>query len=326
MTELYTKTGNVEEREAEAGEADSGKRLDVFLAEKFPDLSRNRIQGLIDEGGVRLLHEGVLSEPEVVTAKSLKLSLNDKIYIMLNERIPLTALPEDIPIDVVYEDADVVVVNKERGMVVHPAQGNYSGTLVNALLGRMALAQSGDDVRPGVVHRIDKNTSGLLVFAKSERALASLAEQFKEHTVRRLYYAVAIGSFREDEGTINAPIAKKPNHRFRRAIMPDGKPAITHWRVLERFSGGGGNNLPFGGEKTLLELRLETGRTHQIRVHMEYIGRPLLGDDLYGSGDGEGQILHAKTLGFVHPASGEYMEFDSELPPYFERVLAKLTN
>jgi len=211
-------------------------------------------------------------------------------------------------------------------MVVHPGKGNASGTLVNALLHHGAIAPGQDPVRPGVVHRIDKNTSGLLVFAKNERAHEGLAAQFAAHAAQRLYHGIAVGGFGEDAGTVDAPIGRSPSDRQRMAVVPDGKPAVTHWRVLERFGEAPGRQRAgaYGGKHTYLELRLETGRTHQIRVHMAYIGRPVMGDDLYGGLGGEGQILHAKTLGFTQPVTGERLLFDSELPGYFSEVLGRL--
>lgn len=322
--------------------AEAGRRLDAALAEAFPDLSRNRVQSLIEGGQVALFRADdacfsaaggrkiAAADPSrVVFEKSQRIQEGDRIQISVKQKPPLHAEPEAIGLDIVYEDADIVVVNKPRGFVVHPAAGHASGTLVNALLYHGELAGGDNEARPGVVQRIDKDTSGLLVFAKNEAAHAGLAAQFAAHTVRRLYQAIACGGFAEDAGMVDAPLARKPNDRKARAVVPGGKRAVTHWRVLERFGerrgvcGITGANA-FGGKFTLLELRLETGRTHQIRVHMAYIGRPLLGDGLYGRSGGTGQYLHAKTLGFLHPVSGIPMEFDSELPAYFQEMLEKL--
>jgi 23S rRNA pseudouridine1911/1915/1917 synthase len=321
---LYTDSDETEVRVVVFEAGDTGKRLDAALAGKFPDLSRSRIQFLIESGNV-----GLSNSSEAVNKKT-RLRPGDRATVFVKQRVPLTASAEDIPVTVVFEDSDIIVVNKPRGMVVHPAHGNESGTLVNALLYRCALSVGGGVVRPGVVHRIDKNTSGLLVFAKNEQAHAALAAQFARHSVNRRYLALVHGGFREDSGTVDAPIARKPGSRVKMAVVPNGKRAVTHWRVCERFgdSGYGGSGAQIsgasGGKLTLLELRLETGRTHQIRVHMEYIGRPVLGDDVYGDAKGSGQYLHAKTLGFVHPSSGRMMEFDCALPEYFEKALKKL--
>ncbi|MCL2110721.1 MAG: RluA family pseudouridine synthase [Clostridiales bacterium] len=308
---LYIDTDEYEEREVVFGDEDAGKRLDAVLAERFPDLSRSRIQGIIEKGGVRPENFG----------NSTKVKAGDIIRITVNERISLTAMPEDIEIDVVYEDEDVLVVDKARGMVVHPAKGNVTGTLVNALMGRYGLSGVNGGIRPGIVHRIDKNTSGLLVVAKNDETHMALAEQFAAHTIERRYKAIVLGGLREDEGLVDMAIGRDPKNRQRQAVLPGGKRAVTHWRVAERLTGR-------MGAHTLLELELETGRTHQIRVHMAAIGRPVLGDDLYGPARGfsagEGQYLHAAVLGFAHPRTGEHMRFESTLPAYFTGMLDKL--
>ena len=311
--DLYAEASEYEERETVFGDSDAGKRLDTALAEHHPDLSRTRIQAILEKG---------LVKPSGFT-KNTRVKPGDRIIITINERVPLTAAPEDIEIDVVYEDDDVIVVDKERGMVVHPAKGNISGTLVNALLGReRLLSQVNGQIRPGIVHRIDKNTSGLLVIAKNDTAHSSLAEQFAAHSITRKYTGLAISGFKEDEGTINARIGRDKKNRLKYAVVEDGKEAVTHYRVTKRFSGR-------LGTYTLLELELETGRTHQIRVHMASIGHPLLGDDLYGPARGlaagEGQYLHAGILGFDHPVSGERLVFESPLPGYFSVMLEKLS-
>jgi 23S rRNA pseudouridine1911/1915/1917 synthase len=321
---LFIEASEYEEREIVFSDSDAGKRLDAALAEHCPDLSRTRIQVIIEKG---------LVQP-CGFVKNTRVKSGDRIVITVNERIPLTAAPEDIEIDIVYEDRDLLVVDKERGMVVHPAKGNISGTLVNALLGRerisalhepsrneSVLSKLNGQIRPGIVHRIDKNTSGLLVVAKNDAAHSSLAEQFAAHTITRKYKGLAIGGFKEDEGTIDAQIGRDPKNRLKNAVVSSGKEAVTHWRVLERFP-------THFGVYTLLELELETGRTHQIRVHMASIGRPILGDDLYGPGRGfaarEGQYLHAGILGFNHPVSGQRLTFESPLPPYFTDVIEKI--
>ncbi|MDR0874641.1 MAG: RluA family pseudouridine synthase [Clostridiales Family XIII bacterium] len=324
--ELYLETEETEEREAVFGDGDAGKRLDAAIAERFPDLSRSRVQELIASGGVRIA--GKSGTP----SKSARICPGDEIKITLYKRVPLNAMPEDIPLNIVYEDDDVIVIDKARGMVVHPARGNETGTVVNALLGHLgedALSCVNGAVRPGIVHRIDKNTSGLLVIAKNDLAHAGLAGQFHEHSIDRRYMAIAIGAFREEEGTIDAPLGRDPSNRLRQAVRrePGGRRAVTHWRVLERLGslpGGAGN----AGEYTLIELSLETGRTHQIRVHLAYISRPVLGDDLYGPAKGlvagQGQYLHACALGFDHPRTGERLCFESAPPAYFREMLRKL--
>ena len=316
---LYIEASDYEELEAVFGEADAGKRLDAALAERFPDLSRSRIQSIIEKGLIR---------PEGL-AKNSRVKPGDAVRIVVNERIPLAAAPEDIEIDVVYEDEDVLVVNKVRGMAVHPAKGNLTGTLVNALLGRYddpcaegGLSGVNGQIRPGIVHRIDKNTSGLLVVAKNDASHAALAEQFAAHTITRRYFAIVPGGFREAEGTIDAPIGRDPKNRLKYAVTAEGgRRAVTHWRTLERLSGRFGTH-------TLLEIELETGRTHQIRVHLAHAGHPVLGDDLYGPARGfaacEGQYLHAGVLGFEHPSTKGRLVFESPLPPYFEGMLTKL--
>jgi 23S rRNA pseudouridine1911/1915/1917 synthase len=318
--DLFIEKSEYEERETVFTDSDTGKRLDAALAEHHPDLSRTRIQAIIEKG---------LVKPSGFT-KNSRVKPGDRVIITVNERVPLAAAPEVIEIEVVYEDNDVLVVDKERGMVVHPAKGNVSGTLVNALLGRESISPSPGDpllskvngqIRPGIVHRIDKNTSGLLVVAKNDAAHSSLAEQFAAHTITRKYMGLVTGRLKEDVGTINARVGRDPRNRQKNAVVQDGKEAVTHWRVIEVFSGR-------TGAFTLLEFELETGRTHQIRVHMTSIGHPLLGDDLYGkargSHAGEGQYLHAGVLGFDHPVSGERLTFESPLPRYFIDMIERL--
>ncbi|MBN2899914.1 MAG: RluA family pseudouridine synthase [Clostridia bacterium] len=288
-----------------------GVRLDGFLNEQIEDLSRNYAQKLIEEGKVSV--NGM-----IIVKKNHKLKAGDQVEIEMPEPEVLDIVPEDIPIEIVYEDDDVMVINKPQGMVVHPAPGNYSGTLVNAIMYHTAnLSSINGVIRPGIVHRIDKNTSGLLMIAKNNKAHNALAEQLKDHSSMREYMAIVHGNVKEDSGTIDAPIARHPQNRLKNAVVAGGREAVTHFFVEERF-----------GQFTLVRLRLETGRTHQIRVHMAYIGHPLLGDDVYGPKKSkikhEGQLLHAKKLGFVHPTTGEYMEFDSELPDYFEAVIQKI--
>ncbi|MCL2397998.1 MAG: RluA family pseudouridine synthase [Defluviitaleaceae bacterium] len=289
-----------------ADAADVGLRLDVFAQSKS-GLTRNAVQKLIENGDV-LVNGAVLKS-------NYRLRTGDVIEINLPPPQEMEVLPQEMPLDIVYEDNDLIVVDKPKGMVVHPAAGHYSGTLVNALLHHCEGSLSGINgvMRPGIVHRIDKDTSGLLVIAKNDRAHNGLAEQFSAHTTKREYFAIVHGGFQDDEGVVDAPIARHKVHRKKMAISPEGKRAVTNWQVMERL-----------GRYTLVKCVLETGRTHQIRVHMASIGRPVLGDIVYGSEkqsySTSGQVLHAGLLGFVHPTSGQYMEFTSPLPDYFVRV------
>lgn len=290
---------------------DVGSRLDAFLAENIEGKTRSAIQKLMEQGKVL-----VNGNPG---SKNYKLKAGDTIQVEIPEPEPLELLPQNIPLDIVYEDDSLLVVNKPKGMVVHPAPGNPDGTLVNALLYHCGDSLSGINgvIRPGIVHRIDKDTSGLLMVAKNDQAHQSLAAQIAAHTFTRVYNTVVYGNLKNESGTISAPIARHPNDRKKMAVVPGGRDAVTHYRVLERFSGF-----------TLVECKLETGRTHQIRVHMAHIGHPVAGDPVYGPKKCitqlQGQCLHARILGFVHPVTGEYMEFDSGRPPYFEEFLAKL--
>ncbi|MFV9509963.1 RluA family pseudouridine synthase [Tepidibacillus sp. LV47] len=287
-----------------------GERIDKFLAEQFEQWSRTQIQQWIKEGYITV-------NDQVVKA-NYKVSENDEIVVKIPPQKELEIEPENIPLDIVYQDQDVVVVNKPRGLVVHPAPGHYSGTLVNALLYHIKdLSGINGVLRPGIVHRIDKDTSGLMMVAKNDLAHESLVRQLKEHTVHRVYTALVHGNIPHDLGTIDAPIGRDPKDRKKMAVVhKNSKHAVTHFVVKERFNG-----------YTLIECKLETGRTHQIRVHMQYIGHPLVGDPLYGPKktlDIDGQALHAKVLGFHHPRTGEYMEFDSELPQDMVRLLEQL--
>ncbi|MFS8500829.1 MAG: RluA family pseudouridine synthase [Caldicoprobacter sp.] len=293
----------------EVEQADDKKRIDVFLTEKLPGHSRSYIQKLIKDGLVS------------VNGQKVKCNFKVKPGCLIDVTIPppkeVSLQPEPLELDIVYEDNDIVVINKPQGMVVHPAPGNYSGTLVNALLYSCdGLSGIGGEIRPGIVHRLDKDTSGLLVVAKNDAAHQSLAQQIKDRTLKRIYWCIVEKNIKEDKGIINAPIGRHPTNRKKMAVLnsPTAKPAITHFKVLERF-----------GQYTLVEARLETGRTHQIRVHMAYIGHPVVGDSVYGSRKQKfnlkGQVLHAKKLGLIHPSTGEYMEFEAPLPPYFEDLL-----
>lgn len=290
---------------------ETGIRLDVLVAGLDEEFTRARVQKLIEQGEVTVNQSPAKS--------NYKVREGDKISFSVPEPEKLEINPEAIPLDIVYEDGDLLVINKPQGMVVHPAAGNYSGTLVNALLEHCNdLSGINGVVRPGIVHRIDKDTSGLLVVAKNDRAHLSLAEQIKEHSVSRKYMAVVHGVVNEPKGVVDAPIGRDPRDRKKMAVVSrNSKNAVTHYSVVERFQG-----------YTLLECCLETGRTHQIRVHMAYVGHPVAGDPLYGPRknplDLQGQALHAYILGFRHPVSGEFMEFKAELPPYFEEILIKL--
>ena len=294
-----------------AAPEDAGARLDAFLAGKM-EKTRSSVQKLIEEENVRL--------NGAPAAKNARLREGDRVEATEPPPEVLDVKPQNIPLDIVYEDQDLLVVNKPKGMVVHPAAGNPDGTLVNALLFHCGDSLSGINgvIRPGIVHRIDKDTSGLLIVAKNDRAHQSLAEQIAVHSFTRIYNAVVYGVVKEEEGTVSAPIGRHPIDRKRMAVLSSGgREAVTHYRVLERFPGF-----------TLVECRLETGRTHQIRVHMAHIGHPVAGDPVYGPKkcitELQGQCLHARVIGFIHPATGEYLEFDSGLPPYFERFLEKL--
>ena len=289
-----------------------GERLDKFV--KIDSLTRSAVQKLIEDGRVT-----VNGETERV---SYKVCTGDVVEVSDFEPKELDVKPENIPLDIVYEDDELLVVNKGKNMVVHPAAGNYSGTLVNALLYHCKGKLSGINgvIRPGIVHRIDKDTSGLLLVAKTNRAHISLAEQIKEKSVKRRYICIANGVIETNRGVIDAPIGRHMSERKKMAVTSkNSKNAVTHFEVLERFC-----------DYTYLTCRLETGRTHQIRVHLKYIGHPVLGDAVYGPKKNEfnltSQVLHAKTIGFVHPVTGDYMEFDSEIPDYFNDILNVLRN
>ncbi len=286
-------------------------RIDKYIAENVEEITRNAVINLIEKGNVTVNGKTV--------SKSYKLKLGDKILVLIPEPENMKAEPENIPLDIVYEDNDLLVVNKPKGMVVHPAPGNYSGTLVNALLYHCGDSLSGINgvIRPGIVHRIDKDTSGLLIVAKNDNAHNFLAKQIAEHSFKREYEAICIGVIKDDSGTINKPIGRHPVKRKQMAVTAtNSKNAVTHYEVIKRFN----NN-------TYLKLRLETGRTHQIRVHLASIGKPVLNDPVYSNyksvPDFCGQCLHARTIGFVHP-NGKYLEFKSDLPDYFKNYLEKL--
>ena len=289
-----------------------GTRVDRFLADNMEGYTRSSLQRLLDEGNMLVGNSPV--------AKNYKCKQGDVISVSVPDAKPLDLEAQNIPLDIVYEDNDLLVVNKQKGMVVHPANGNPDGTLVNALMYHCGDSLSGINgiIRPGIVHRIDKDTSGLLIVAKNDAAHVGLAQQIKDHSFTRAYEAVVYGNVKEDEGTVNLPIGRNPKDRKKMAVVKaNSKPAVTHYQVLERF-----------GDFTHIRCVLETGRTHQIRVHMAYIGHPVAGDGVYGPRkvitELEGQCLHAKQIGFVHPITNKYLEFDSELPDYFTKFISKI--
>ena len=289
-----------------------GQRADQFLAAALPQLTRSAAQKLLEEGAVTLDGRPV--------KKNYKTAPGDELVVILPDPAPVDILPQDIPLDVVYEDDDVIAVNKPVGLVVHPAAGHPDGTLVNALLYHCGNSLSGINgaLRPGIVHRIDRDTSGLIIAAKNDTAHLALAAQLQDHSLYREYEAVCVGNLKQDQGTVNAPIARHPTDRKKMAVnFLQGREAVTHWTVLERFPG-----------YTHIQCRLETGRTHQIRVHMAHTGHPLLGDVVYGSKKPwpglAGQCLHARRLSFLHPRTGERLTLECPLPPWFQEVLTKL--
>lgn len=291
----------------------SGERLDKFVADHS--------DGLITRtAAARLIENGMCLVNGKNVAKNYKLKAADAVSITIPEAEEVDIVPENIPLDIVYEDSDLLVVNKPKGMVVHPAPGHYSGTLVNALMYHCKDGLSGinGEIRPGIVHRIDKDTSGLLIVAKNDTAHKGLAEQIKEHSFTREYEAVVNGAIKEN-GTVNAPIGRHKTDRMKMCVTAENsREAVTHYSVIENY-----------GNMAHVRLRLETGRTHQIRVHMSYIGHSVVGDEVYGNGKPKwlmGQCLHAKKIGFVHPVTGEYLEFDSPLPEYFEKLLKNIRN
>ena len=290
------------------------ERLDAVVASLSEGHSRSYLKALIKDGSVLL--NGRISKP------SAKVHENDKILLVLPEKIIPDILPENIPLDILYEDEDVLVVNKPKGMVVHPAPGHYSGTLVNAVMYHCGSSLSGINgvMRPGIVHRIDRDTTGSVIVCKNDAAHNSIAAQLQEHTIVRRYYAILHDNIPEDSFTVNQPLGRDTKDRKKMAVRIDGKRAVTHCKVLKRY-----------GQYTYVECRLETGRTHQIRVHMSYIHHPLLGDEVYAGRRKspfvtQGQCLHAGVLGFVHPRTGEYIETRAPLPQYFTEILGKLDN
>lgn len=294
------------------------KRLDVYLSEvlKDEDITRSYIKNLIDESKILVNGTKVKS--------GYKVKENDNIDVEMVEKQSENIVAEEIPLEIIYEDEDIIIVNKAKGMVVHPANGNYTGTMVNSLMHshKDNLSSINGVIRPGIVHRIDKDTSGILVVAKNDNAHKKLSEQFKVHSIKRKYVALVKGIVKEDEQTVDLPIGRSTKDRKKMAVTDrNSRNAVTHIRVLKRF---------YTSNVTLVEAELETGRTHQIRVHMTYLHHPLVGDEVYGKKDPkfkvEGQMLHAKYLGFIHPTTNEFVEFDSNLPEYFEKILNSLDN
>lgn len=295
-----------------SAEEAKNKRLDVFLSENMDGMTRSRVQKLIESGHIMLNGNGAKA--------NFKLRGGEQIDVDIPEAVPTEIKAENIPLDIVYEDNDMLVVNKPQGMVVHPAAGNYEGTLVNALMSHCGDSLSGinGEIRPGILHRIDKDTSGLLLVAKNDSAHLGLSEQIKEHSLTREYLALVHGNIKEESGTIDAPIGRDEKDRKKMTITEkNSRNAVTHYFVEERF-----------GKYTLIRCRLETGRTHQIRVHMSKNGHPIVGDKTYGRKKEDfklaGQLLHACKVGYVHPRTREYMEFERNVPEYFEATLAKL--
>ncbi len=292
---------------------ESGERVDAWLAGQLPGMTRSAVQRLLENGSVTLNGAAV--------KKNYKVAAGDTFVVAAEPVLELPLIPQNIPLDVVFEDEDVIVVNKPRGMVVHPAPGHPAGTLVNALMYHCgdSLSGVGGAKRPGIVHRIDKDTSGLIIAAKNDMAHLALSAQLADRSLSRVYEAVAAGNFREDSGTVDAPIGRHPNERKKMAVTSqNSRPAVTHWEVLARYRG-----------YTHIRCKLETGRTHQIRVHMAYIGHPLLGDEVYGHArlpekGLTGQCLHARELKFIHPRTGESVHLETDLPPYFREVLDRL--
>ncbi len=290
---------------------DIGIRIDKYLAEILPEKSRSYYQKAIDSGFVLVNGKQVKSKYQT--------KLGDEILVTIEPVKEIDIVPENIPIDILYEDEDVIVVNKPKGMVVHPAPGHYSGTLVNALMYHCKDSLSGinGEIRPGIVHRIDMNTTGSLLVCKNDKAHNDIASQIKVHSINRIYHGIVVGNFKESEGTIDAPIGRNLKDRKKMAITPNGREAITHFTVLEQYKG-----------YSYVQFKLETGRTHQIRVHMAHLNHPLLGDDVYGKAKSglQGQTLHAMTLGFIQPTTREYIEVDAPLPKYFQDLLTKYRN
>lgn len=288
-----------------------GERLDAYIASKLNSISRTNVKRLVEDGNIVVNGR--------VQKVSYKVQENDEINVEIPEAKELDIQAENIPIEVIYEDSDIIVVNKPKGLVVHPANGNWDGTLVNAIMAicKDSLSGIGGEIRPGIVHRLDKDTSGLLIIAKNDKAHLNMSEQIKNREVKKIYYALVRGVIPENEATINMPIGRSTKDRKKMAVTKDGKEAITHFKVIERFP-----------KYTLLEVKIDTGRTHQIRVHLSEIGYPVVGDEVYSNGKNEfgvhGQLLHAKSLDFKHPITEKQMHLEAELPEEFSNVLKRL--
>lgn len=287
------------------------KRIDAYMSGKYEDISRVAIQRLLETGKILVNGKKVKA--------SYKVQLNDKITMEEEKAVEIELRAQNIPVDIIYEDSDIIVVNKPKGMVVHPANGNPDGTLVNAIMSicKDSLSGIGGEIRPGIVHRLDKDTSGILIVAKNDKAHINLSEQIKEHKVKKTYIALVKGIVKENNATINMPIGRSEKDRKKMAVTKKGKEAITHFKVLKRYD-----------KYTLLEINIETGRTHQIRVHLSQIGYPIVGDEVYSKGKNEwnvkGQCLHAKSLDFKHPITNENMHLEAKIPQYFEKILEEL--
>ena len=293
-------------------EEENGKRLDVYIASKDEETTRSSAQRQIEQGNV-------VVNGKKITKVSYKIAKGDNITVEEQEPVEIELKAQDIPVDIIYEDKDIIVVNKPKGMVVHPANGNPDGTLVNAIMAicKDSLSGIGGEIRPGIVHRLDKDTSGLLIVAKNDMAHVNMSEQIKRHEVKKTYIALVRGIVKENEATIDMPIGRSNSDRKKMAVTKNGKNAVTHIKVLKRYD-----------KYTLLEINIETGRTHQIRVHLAHIGYPVIGDYIYSNGKNEfgivGQCLHAKSLEFKHPITGKDMKLEAPLPEYFEKVLQEL--
>lgn len=296
----------------QVNEQNIGKRIDSYISKLNLDLSRSTVQRLILQNQIKVNGKSI--------KESYKVKLNDEIEINIPEAKKVDVIAQNIPLEILYEDNDIIVVNKPKGMVVHPANGNLDGTLVNAIMAicKDSLSGIGGEIRPGIVHRLDKNTSGCIIVAKNDKAHINLSNGLKNHEIKKTYIALVRGIIKENEATINMPIARDKNDRKKMAVDKYGKDAITHFKVLDRFE----------NKYTLLEINIETGRTHQIRVHLSYIGFPIIGDEVYSNGKNRwnivGQCLHAKSLDFVHPVTGEKLHIEAELPKYFREIIKEL--
>ena len=293
-------------------ENNAGKRIDAYIPTINKEISRSMVQKLLDDGNITVNGE--------VKKASYKVAMGDEIKIIIPEAKEIDLKAQDIPLDIIYEDKDLIVINKPKGMVVHPANGNFDGTLVNAIMAKCkgSLSGIGGEIRPGIVHRLDKDTSGAIIIAKNDKTHTKLSEDFKNHEVKKTYLALVRGIIKEQQATINMPIARSKTDRKKMAVSKDGKAAITHFEVIERFK----------NKYTLLKINLETGRTHQIRVHLANIGYPIIGDEVYSNGKNEwgikGQCLHAWKIEFNHPTTGKQIKLEAKIPEYFENIINEL--